>query len=179
MDMLPLEKTTKSIFSGTIRYSVKGYAPKQTLVDGKHIRFTWMNSTEIFSHRPARRYTRTNTLFPTIKDYYVALAKSKFGLCPAGDCGVCQREIETLGLGCIPIYTPGVEYNYFCPPVENVHFIYANNPTEMNEKIDNMSKEKEDEIRKNGVEYFNKYCTPTGLWNSVLKTIKKYSIKVE
>jgi len=49
----------------------------------------------------------------------------------------------------------------------------------MNLKMNNMPKEHEHKMRKNGIEYFNKYCTPTGLWNSVLKTIEKYNIKID
>jgi len=163
---LPLEKKALSIFSGTIR-------------GDKHNRNQWINSTEIFSYKPARRYTRTNVLYKTMEDYYRALATTKFGLCLVGDCPICQREIETLGLGCVPIYTPGVEWKYFVPPIENVHFLYANNPQEMNDKISKLSDNDRIEMAHNGIAYFEDYVSPTGLWNSVLETIEKYNIKVD
>jgi hypothetical protein len=163
---LPLAKTNKSIFSGTIRGTV-------------HHRNIWINSTEIFSYSPARTYNKTNRLYPTLQDYYRALAKTKFGLCPTGDCGTCQRDIETMGLGCVPIYTPGVEWEYYVSPQENIHFIFANNPEEMHKKIDNMSDGDREELARNGMKYFNDYCSPTGLWNSVLGTIEKHNIKVD
>ena len=166
-DQLPLEKTHKSIFSGTIRSTnpVK--------------RDIWINSTEIFSYRPARTYNRTNLLYPTLGDYYKALAQTRFGLCPCGDIGKCQREVETMGVGCIPIFTPGVETSYFVRPTEGVHYIYADNPQEMNDKINSMSEEQQKHLREEGIKFFNDYCSPNGLWNSVLKTIEKYNIKLD
>lgn len=161
----PIKKSIKSIFSGTIR-------------GNRHDRNKWINSTEIFSYRPARRYTRTNFLFPTLKEYYRALAKTKYGLCPVGDVSVCQRETETMGMGCVPIFTPGVEWDYYVPPKENVHFIFANTPEEMNKKIDEITENDRIELARNGMEYFEKYCSPSGLWNSVLENIEKYNIKI-
>jgi hypothetical protein len=163
---MPTERKTLSIFSGTIRGKL-------------HQRFSWVGSTEIFSSRPARNFNKTNHLYKSYEDYYRALASTKFGLCPVGDGPVCQREIETMGLGCVPIYTPGVEWNYHVPPQENVHFIFANNPTEMNEKIKSIGDKTREEMVKNGMEYFDKYCSPKGLWDTVLRTIEKYNIKVD
>lgn len=163
---LPIPKTIRSIFSGTIR-------------GASNTRNKWAGSTEVFSFRAARSYTRTNRMFPNLSDYYMALAKSKFGLCPVGDCPICQRETETMGLGCVPIYTPGVEWEYYVSPVENVHFIYANTPEEMNKKIDDMGDKDREEIAANGMRYFDDYCSPEGLWKSVLGTVEKYNIKID
>lgn len=158
-------RNIKSIFSGTIR-------------GDKHNRNIWKNSTEIFSYRCARTYNRTNTMFNTIEDYYRALHSSKFSLCPVGDCPICQRETESLGMGCVSIFGEGVEWEYFVPPKENVHFITAKNPEEMNNKIDLMSEKEMIEISNNATNYFNEYCSPEGLWMSVLTTIDKYNIKI-
>lgn len=164
---LPLEKTALSIFSGTIR-------------GDKHTRNIWKDSTEIFSYRAARMYTRTNRLFPTMEDYYRGLAKTKYGLCLAGDCGgVCQRDIETMGLGCVPVYTPGVERKFYVPPQENVHFLFANNPEEMKENMSKLSDKDREDMAQNGIKYFDKYVSPKGLWNTVLETVEKYNIKVD
>jgi len=162
---LPYKKTTKSIFSGTIR-------------GNRHHRNIWKDSTEIFSFRPAKSYKRTNMLFPTLTNYYEGLAKSRFGLCPVGDCPVCQRETETMGLGCVPIFTPGVEWDYYVPMKENVHFIFAKDPQEMNKKIEDLSLSQYNDLYNNGIQYFEDHCSPEGLWDSVLGTIEKYNINV-
>jgi hypothetical protein len=165
MSKTPFERKTLSIFSGTIRTG--------------RSRNLWINSTEIFSYRNARNYKRTNTLYKTYADYYRALASSKYGLCPVGDGPVCQREIETMGLGCVPIYTPGVEWERHVSPQENVHYIFAKDPAEMKEKINAISDKQREEMSKNTMEYFDKYISPKGMWDAVLTTIEKYNIKVD
>ncbi len=160
------KRNIKSIFSGTIRGDV-------------HARNQWKNSTEVFSYRAARSYNRTNFLYPTLKDYYTALSQSKFALCPVGDCPICQRETETMGMGCVAMFTPGVEWEYYVSPVENVDFITVKNVEDMNRKIDSMSENDINEISNNAVTYFNKYCSPKGLWDSVLGTIEKLSIRID
>lgn len=159
------ERNIKSIFSGTIRGSV-------------HDRNQWINSTEVFSYRSAKKYTRTNRFYPTIEDYYRALSKSKFALCPVGDCGICQRETETMGMGCVSMFTTGVIWNYNVPPVEGNDFIFVKDVDDMNDKMANMKENDMMEISHNAKEYYKKYCSPEGLWNTVLRTIEKYNIKV-
>ena len=160
-----IPKTHRSIYSGTIRGNT-------------HERNRWINSTEIFSYRRAAGYNRTNRKYPTIEDYYRALAATRYGLCPVGDCSKCQREVETMGLGCVPVYTTGVEWTSIVDPIENRHFIYADSPKEMNDKIDTIPETTRQDMAKEGIEYFDNYCSPQGLWNSVLITIDKYNIKV-
>jgi len=161
-----IDKKIESVFSGTIR-------------GDQHERFKWKGSTEVFSFRGATHYKKTNRLRNDIVDYYRLLASAKFGLCPVGDQGFCQREIETIGLGTIPVFTPGTEYCYHEPMVEDVHFIYAENPEEMKYKINNMSEEKRQWMVQNGQEYYKRRLSPEGLWSSVLETIDKYNIKVD
>ena len=167
-----LERKIKSIFSGTIRGTIYGRRPQF------HERQKWMNSTEIFSWKPASTFRFSNNFYPQIIDYYRALAAAKFGLCPMGDVGICQREIETMGLGCIPVFTPGVEYLYAYPVQQGIHFIFANNPEEMHRQIETMSQSDWRQMSQNGKEYFSKHCTPTGLWQTVLETIERYNIAV-
>ena len=165
MNEPPRERTIKSFFSGTIRGTA-------------HERVKWIGSTEVFHHKRAGTWRGYNNAYPSFLEYYRALASSKFGLCPMGDVGVCQREIETPGMGAVPIFTPNVEYQYYVPPVENVHFILANDPAEMNLKINSMSNEQWQFMSNNCKEYFKKYVTPTGLWNTVLETVEKKNIKI-
>jgi hypothetical protein len=158
-------RNIKSIFSGTIR-------------GVEYERQKWINSTEIFSYRTARSYNRTNQMFPTLADYYTALSKSVFALCPLGDCPICQRETETVGMGCVAMFTPGVEYNYFSPMIENEHFISVKNVDDMKNKIESMTEKEIKEISKNGMNYFDAYCKPDKMWDSVIQTVEKYNIKI-
>lgn len=165
-EQVPLDKKAESIFSGTIR--------------GKnHVRNKWINSTEIWSSSPAKRYTKTNKLFRSIKDYYMALATTQFGLCLAGDCPVCQREIEVLGVGCVPIYTTGVEWDYYNKPIEGKHFLYCKSPEELNDVIEGVSEDRYMWMQEEGIKYFNENNSVEGMWNNLNKIIEQNNIKVD
>lgn len=163
--IMPIKKTIQSIFSGTIRGE-------------NHPRNVWKGATEVFGWRPARRYTRTNNLYSSSFEYYKALASSKFGLCLVGDCPVCQRETETLGAGCVPVYTPGIEWKYFASPRENIEFIFAKDPDEFKNKMESMTEKEILEISNNAMSFYDNHCSPEGLWKSVMATIEQKGIKV-
>ena len=165
-EMVNVKKKVESIFSGTIRGAV-------------HERNKWKNSTEIFSFSGATHYKKTNRLRNSIIDYYRLVSSSKFGLCPVGDQGFCQREVETIGLGAIPVFTPGTLNRYHEPMVEDEHFIYAENPEEMHQKINGISEEKRTWMVERGQDYYKRRLSPEGMWSSVLETIDKYNIKVD
>lgn len=164
----PIEKTNESIFSGTIR-------------GGSHSRNLWKNSTTIWGDRPARTYNRTNDLFPTIKDYYRALAGSKFALCLAGDGGeksCCQREVESMLFNCIPIFDKGVCTDWYGELAEGTHYLRADNPEQMHELINTISNEQVSYMRQEIEEYAEDYLTPAGLWSTVLEVIQDKGIKI-
>jgi len=156
---LGVKKNNLSIFSGTIR-------------GDKHTRNKWVNSTTIFSSRPARRFTRTNTLYPSLKDYYQALAYSKYGLCLRGDSAWGQRIHEVMGCGCVPIVTYGMDTDlYFNKMQEGVHYIFANDKEDMDNKIKNISDEQYNTLRNNALIYFNYNNSPEGMWENIEKIV--------
>ncbi len=60
----------------------------------------------------------------TQRDYLNALADSKFGLCLAGFGPKCNREIECMALGTIPVVAPDVDMDkYAVSPQEGVHYL--------------------------------------------------------
>jgi hypothetical protein len=161
---LPLPRTAKTIFSGTIR-------PNSG-------RSKWMNSTEIFGCRTYGTFRGNCTKFDSLVSYYRALASTYHGLCPVGDSPVTQREIETMGLGCVPIFTEGVEWLYAHPVQEGVHFHFAKDPIDLQQIIDNFDIKVWTEMSHAGQQYFDNHCSPEGLWKTVLETIERYNIKL-
>jgi hypothetical protein len=68
--------------------------------------------------------------------YLRALAGAKFGLCLRGFGPKCNREVELLAMGCVPIVTPGVDYTGYAEPlVDGVHVIVAATPEEAKAKM--------------------------------------------
>jgi hypothetical protein len=56
--------------------------------------------------------------------YLDKLAHAKFGLCMAGFGPKCNREIECMALGTVPIVAPDVDMEYYAnPPQEGVHYL--------------------------------------------------------
>jgi len=60
----------------------------------------------------------------TPTEYLHTLAQSKFGLCLAGYGPKCNREIECMALGTVPVVAPDVDMtNYANPPEEGLHYL--------------------------------------------------------
>jgi hypothetical protein len=56
--------------------------------------------------------------------YLNKLASAKFGLCMAGFGPKCNREIECMALGTVPVVAPDVDMDrYAVPPQEGVHYL--------------------------------------------------------
>jgi len=98
------------------------------------------------SHRSNRLYeacdeyslTDGTTYKYTPSEYLHALAQSKFGLCLAGYGPKCNREIECMALGTVPLVAPDVDMtNYYEPPQEGLHYIRLKtfDPEEASEAI--------------------------------------------
>jgi hypothetical protein len=66
----------------------------------------------------------TNPHQYTQEEYLNKLAASKFGLCLAGFGPKCNREMECMALGTVPVVAPDVDMtNYKNPPQEGKHYI--------------------------------------------------------
>jgi hypothetical protein len=57
-------------------------------------------------------------------EYLEALANSKFGLCLAGYGPKCNREIECMAVGTVPVVAPDVDMTHYAyPPEEGLHYL--------------------------------------------------------
>jgi len=67
----------------------------------------------------------------THEEYLRKLTESKYGLCLAGFGIKCNREIECMAMGCVPICSPEVDMDSYAEkPVEGLHYFRVANPTE-------------------------------------------------
>lgn len=58
------------------------------------------------------------------REYLYALAQSRFGLCLAGYGPKCNREIECMAVGTVPLVAPDVDMvKYAVPPQEGIHYL--------------------------------------------------------
>lgn len=79
------------------------------------------------------------------KEYLEALATAKYGLCLAGFGPKCNREIECMALGTVPVVAPDVDMDkYHDAPKEGVHYIRLKSfdPAEAKVTVEAISEER-------------------------------------
>ncbi len=112
-------RTITSVFLGKIENGVQ--QKKRTTQD-------WSKAVELFS----MPVDATGGYPFTQEEYLEKLRHSKFGLCLPGYGNKCNREIEYMALGVVPICTPEVDMtNYLVPPREGIHFFRASTPAQV------------------------------------------------
>lgn len=153
-------RTTETIFAGKIETQVQHQ--RRTQVD-------WSQYIEDFSCpiNGERKYTQ--------EEYLNKIASSKYGLCLPGYGRKCNREIELLALGTVPIITPGVDVsNYADPLVEGVHYIYAEDGNDLRKKIHGTTEIEWIRMHQNGVDWYERNCSPRGSFNTTINIIEKF-----
>lgn len=117
------ERTITSIFMGKIENSVQ----QNYRADA------WASVIEEF-----HLVTGTSTTpYPfTQQQYLERLGCAKYGLCLRGYGPKCNREIELMALGTVPIVTPDVDMaGYFNVPQRDVHYFVATTPDDVTKII--------------------------------------------
>lgn len=108
----------------------------------------------------------------TAEEYIMKLRDSKYGLCLRGYGSKCHREVECMGMGCVPIITENVSIkSYINPPIENVHYIYVKNPEELKEKISKISEKKWKIMSDNCIEWYNINIHSKNSWKLTIENI--------
>tara|TARA_R100001129_G_scaffold63070_1_gene42984 strand:- start:561 stop:1376 length:816 start_codon:yes stop_codon:yes gene_type:complete len=105
----------------------------------------------------------------TQEQYLDIIFRSKFGLCLPGYGPKCNREIELLGAGVVPIFTPGVDNTYHDPLVDGTHFISVENPIQVKERINSISKQQWEDMHAAGQSWYNKNASTTGSFNTTVE----------
>ena len=155
------KRVLKTFFAGKIENPLQHKKRTQTQID-------WTKYIEDFSCpvNDERKYTQVQ--------YLEKIKQSKFGLCLPGYGNKCNREIELLGLGTVPIVTKGVDVsNYFEPLLENIHYIYAEDGEDLLYKINKLTEEDWIYLSQSGLEWYERNCSPKGSFETTLKTIDK------
>jgi hypothetical protein len=151
-------RNIETIFIGNYENSVQELY-RNTNVD-------WKSAIEFFY------CTQGGTHIFSNEEYLLKLMSSKYGLCLRGYGKKCHREIELMALGTIPIITNEcVIFSYADPPVENVHFITANNPEDIKNKLKNITKEQWELMSKSCVEWYKKNVYSKNGWVTMINNI--------
>lgn len=108
----------------------------------------------------------------THSEYLMKLRDSKYGLCLRGYGSKCHREVELMAFGTIPIVTNEVNVESYMEPLkENVHYLIANSPDELKEKIENNSKDQWEIMSKECYEWYQRNIDSKQAWNTMISQI--------
>lgn len=156
------ERPVASMFAGKIENPVQNKNRTQSGVD-------WSKSIQDFSCpvMGERKYTQ--------QQYLEAIANSRYGLCLPGYGAKCNREIELMALGTVPIVTPGVDIiNYYDPPVTGVHYITASTGEELQEKTASITESQWNKMSQACREWYFRNCSVAGSFDTTMKIIHNW-----
>jgi len=155
------EREIESIFLGKIENNVQ--LKNRTSHD-------WSTAIEEFS-MPVQmgdsftwRYTQD--------EYLDKVAHSKFGLCLAGYGPKCNREIELMGLGVVPLVTRDLCTVYYDPLIEGQHFIRVESPEDVSKAIRDCPQARWEYISHNCRRWYDKNCSRKGSFETTQRIIE-------
>lgn len=122
------ERSIQSIFIGNIENSV------QNTYRGD--KSEWANVVSKFEIVNGKQHKYSHD------DYLNLLADSKFGLCLRGYGPKCNREIELMALGVVPLLTDDVDVTYSDRLIEGLHYFRVNTPSDLTNLTNNVTKER-------------------------------------
>lgn len=100
------------------------------------------------------------------EDYLKALQGSKYGLCLRGYGPKCNREIELLAMGTVPLVTPDVDYtNYIEPLIDGIHVLCVKDADDARAKMAAVSDQQLETMSKAGHLWWKRNASVKGSWS--------------
>jgi len=108
------------------------------------------------------------------EDYLLALQGAKYGLCLRGYGPKCNREIELLAMGTVPLVTPGVDCTGYAEPLINgVHVICVADADDAKVKMAAVTEEAWTAMSKAGYEWWKRNASAEGSWQITSKHLTR------
>jgi hypothetical protein len=141
----------------------------------KRVEKPWTNFVECCNLGHPINHVSNRLLVP-YQDYLKFMVNSKFSLSLQGVGPKTLRDIEAIGLGCVPIFTPGISIDYYNPLVKDKHFLYVEEPEQIPEVIKSCSKEQWEYISNNCLEWYEKNCSIFGSYSTTIEILEKNNV---
>lgn len=98
------------------------------------------------------------------------MSKTRIALLLPGYGPKCQRDIEAMALGCVPLVTPGVCTNYHDPWIENVHYLEMKTENDLKKLMNKTSKQLQAMSNEN-ISWYERNCSVRGSFKTTEKVI--------
>jgi len=155
------QRLHSSIFVGNIENNVqKNYRLKFSSDE-------WKEVIEVFEMTMGNKHKYTHS------EYLELLTKSKFGLSMRGYGPKCNREIELLALGVVPLLTDGVDTTYYDPLIEGLHYFKVNSPSEAKGIIEKCSKSRWELMSNAGRRWYQRNCSTKGSFETTKRIVDR------
>lgn len=156
------ERSVESIFIGNIENNVQDKYRSNN-------NFTKHNWNEVISEYHCTKGTKH--LF-SHEEYLLKIRGAKYGLCLRGYGSKCHREVELMGWGTVPIITPDVNISsYMEPLIENIHYVYGENPEKLTEKIKLINENKWKEMSDSCHQWYMRNVHSSNCWKNMISKI--------
>ena len=127
----------------------------------------WSNYIQVYKmHKADEKYIYTQS------EYLQLLKNSKFGISLRGFGPKCNREIELMAFGTVPIIDSTVSMDYYDSPIENIHYFRINNPSDIKKIVQSCSEEKWNQMSQACVNWYKKNCSTKGSFQTTMNAIK-------
>jgi len=155
------DRLIESIFIGTETIDKRGQG--------------WENSTSFFDLLPLH-YNHLQRMKYSYHKYLNLISRSRFGLSLPGVGPKTLRTIEYLGVGTIPILTPGCHYDFYDPIIEGKHYLFADSPDKVSQIIVDTPKEKWQYISEEGKKWFKRNASLYGSFDTTIEILEKHNL---
>jgi hypothetical protein len=102
----------------------------------------------------------------THEEFLKLLSQTRFGLSLAGYGNKCNREIEYMAMGVVPLVAPEVDMTSFAhPPQEGVHFLRVQSPADIQKVIKSVNEMRWRQMSRNCHEWWRQYASVRGAFD--------------
>lgn len=102
----------------------------------------------------------------------IRISNAKFGLCLRGFGPKCNREIELLALGTVPVITPECDFDSYNEPlIEGVHYLRVDSPGQFSEVVNRITEPRWSVMSQAGQKWWQRNCSVEGSFNTTIRTI--------
>lgn len=155
------DRTIRSIFVGNIENNI------QQRHRSKYASEDWRKVISKFHMTMGKKHVYTQP------QYLDMVADSKFGLSIRGFGPKCNREVELLALGVVPLLTEDVDTHYYDPLIEGLHYYKVKSPDEAKKIMDTCTQARWDFMSNAGKRWYQRNSTSKGSFNTTKRIVER------